>query len=127
MAVRIPMALLALGLALALDAGTFALAHSVLSDQAPIALLPLWALVAGWLAARWEPRPVPVPGLAVGLLLGAVQIGLAFGAMPQLRAYADAGLIMIQVAAAMSGGLIGAIAARRASRPRPGLEYTPLS
>jgi hypothetical protein len=127
MVVRIPMALLALALALGLDAGTFALTYRGVSDQAPIALLPLWALVAGWIAARWESRAVPVPGLSVGLLIGAVQIGLAFGAMPQLRAYADAGLIMIQVAAAMSGGLIGTIAARRATQPQPDLEYTPLS
>jgi hypothetical protein len=125
--VRIPATLVALALGLALDGGTFALSRRLALDLAPIALLPLWALLAGLVAGRWALRPPPVPGLAVGLLLGAVQIGLAFGAVPAIRPYAEASLVMFQVMAAMSGGLAGLVVARRASQPRPEFGLTPLS
>ena len=128
MVVRIPATLVALGLGLGLDAGTFALARGLALDRAPIALLPLWALLGGFAAGRWGERPPPVPGLAVGLMLCAVQIGLAFGYLPALRAHVEPALLMLQVMASMSGGMAGVVAARRANQaPQPELEYTPLS
>jgi hypothetical protein len=115
--VRIPAALVALGLVLALNAGTFALASMPIFMQLPIALLPLWALCGGFVASRWATRPPPVPGFAVGLLVIATQIGLASGYAPELRAYVEPGLILIQVIAAITGGLVGTLVARRATEP----------
>ena len=127
MVVRIPATLVALALGLGLDAGTFALARGFALDRAPIALLPLWALLGGFVAGRWSVR-APVPGLAVGMMLCAVQIGLAFGYLPDLRAHVEPALLMLQIMASMSGGLAGVVAARHASQPpQPELEYTPLS
>jgi mannose/fructose/N-acetylgalactosamine-specific phosphotransferase system component IIC len=126
MVVRIPATLVAIAYGLALDAATLLMAQRLGLELAPIALLPLWALLAGIIAGRWARPPAPLPGLAVGLHLGAVQIGLAFGAVPSLRPLADTSLVMIQVMSAMSGGLIGTILARRASQ-QPEIEYSPLS
>ena len=91
MVVRIPATLIALGLGLALDAGAFALARAAGLAWAPIVLLPLAAATAGFVAGRWGLRPPPVPGFAVGLIIIAVQIGLAFGAAPEIRPYAEPG------------------------------------
>lgn len=113
MVVRIPTTLVALALSLALDAGVFALAQQLALDDAPIALLPLCALAGGFVSGRWAPRPAPVPGLSVGLMLAAVQIGLAFGYLPVLRAHVAPSPIMLQIMAAMCGGLCGTILARR--------------
>jgi hypothetical protein len=128
MVVRIPATLVALALGLALDAGTIALSERFASDWTPIVLLPLWAAVAGVVVGRWSLRAAPMPGLDVGLLIVAVQIGLAFGAAPGLRAIAEPAMVMAQITAALSGGLIGAILARRASRPAQSQPtFTPLS
>jgi hypothetical protein len=126
MVVRIPATLVAIGYGLALDAATLLTAQRLGLDLVPIALLPFWALLAGMIAGRWSLPPAPLPGLAVGLHLGAVQIGLAFGVAPSLRPLADVSLVMLQVMAAMSGGLIGTILARHASQ-QPGIEYTTIS
>jgi hypothetical protein len=128
MVVRIPAILVALALALALDAGTFALASAPVFSAAPIALLPLWAMAGGFMAGRWGLRPAPVPGFAVGLLLTATQIGLASGYVPELRAYIEPGLTLLQIIAAITGGLIGTLLARRAGRPAAQAEpeFTPL-
>jgi len=129
MVVRIPATLIALGLGLALDAGAFALARAAGLAWVPIVLLPLAAATAGFVAGRWGLRPPPVPGFAVGLIIIAVQIGLAFGAAPEIRPYAEPGLLLLQVIAAMAGGRTGALLARRATQPAAPAEpeFTPLS
>lgn len=129
MTVRIPATLVALALALVLNAGTFMLAGTLVFSRMPIALLPLWAAAAGFVAGRWGAWPAPVPGFAVGLLIVATQIGLAIGQLPELRAYIDPSLMLLQVIAAITGGLIGTLQARRATQPeaRAEPEYPALS
>jgi hypothetical protein len=116
MTVRIPATLVALALALALDAGTWMLAHTLVFARAPIALLPLWAAAGGFVAGRWGAWPALVPGFAVGLLVVATQIGLATGYLPELRAYVDPSLLLLQLIAAITGGMIGTLQARRAEQ-----------
>ena len=129
MTVRIPATLVALALALALDAGTFTLAHMLIFARVPIALLPLWAVAGGFVAGRWGAWPAPVPGFAVGLLIVATQIGLATGYLPDLRTYIEPSLILLQLIAAITGGMIGTLQARRASQigARVEPEYTAFS
>jgi hypothetical protein len=129
MVVRIPATLIALGLGLALDAGALLLARMTAMPLAPIVLLPLAAITAGFVAGRWGLRPPPVPGFAVGLFIIAIQIGLAFGSAPEIRPYAEPGLLLLQVIAAMAGGRTGALLARRAAHPAAPAEpeFTPLS
>jgi hypothetical protein len=129
MTVRIPATLVALALALALNAGTFMLGRTLAFSSVPIALLPLWAAAAGFVAGRWGAWPAPVPGFAVGLLIVATQIGLAIGQLPELHAYIEPSLMLLQVIAAITGGMIGTLQARRAGQPatRVEPEYPALS
>jgi hypothetical protein len=127
MVVRIPATLVALALALALNAGTFVLARSLAFVNISIALLPLWAAAGGFVAGRWGAWPAPVPGFAVGLLIVATQIGLAAGYLPELRGYLEPGLSLLQTIAAITGGMIGTLLARRAHHSEAQPEYTALS
>ena len=129
MTVRIPATLVALALALALDAGTFMLAGRLVFTNVPIVLLPLWAAAGGFVAGRWGAWPAPVPGFAIELLIVATQIGLVIGYLPDLRAFIELSVILLQVIAAITGGLIGTLLARRASQiaARVEPEYTALS
>src|SRR5689334_8735967 len=111
MTVRIPATLVALALALALDAGMWMLTGTLAFARAPIALLPLWAAAGGFVAGRWGAWPAPVPGFTVGLLVAATQIGLATGYLPELRALIEPGLLLLQVIAAITGGIIGTLQA----------------
>ena len=129
MVVRIPATLVALTLALALDAGTYMLTGTLVFASMPIALLPLWIAAGGFVAGRWGAWPAPVPGFTVGLMVVATQIGLATGQLPELRAYTEPRLILLQIIAAITGGMIGTLLARRASQPetRAEVELTSLS
>ena len=129
MVVRIPATLVALTLALALNAGTFMLAHTPAFIDISIALLPLWAAAGGFVAGRWGAWPAPVPGFAIGLLIVATQIGLVIGYLPNLRGYVEPSMILLQVIAAITGGMIGTLLARRAGQfaARVEPEYTALS
>lgn len=117
MVVRIPATLVGLALALALNAGTFLLMRMLWPTDLAIALLPLWAGCGGFVAGRWSSRPAPVPGFAVGLIVLATQIGLAAGYLPELGVYIEPGLTLLQVIAAITGGLIGTLRARRVAEP----------
>jgi hypothetical protein len=127
MVVRIPATLVALALALSLNAGTFMLARTLAFANIVIALLPLWAAAGGFVAGRWGAWPAQVPGFAVGLLIAATQIGLAAGYLPELREYIEPTLTLIQIIAAITGGMIGTLLARRANQPEARPEYTALS
>jgi hypothetical protein len=129
MTVRIPATLVALALVLVLNAGTFMLAGTFVFADVPRALLPLWAAAGGFVAGRWGAWPAPVPGFAVGLLVVATQIGLATGYRPELRAYIEPSLALLQISAAITGGMLGTLQARRASQPQARVEpeYTALS
>src|SRR5689334_17168803 len=102
MTVRIPATLVALALALALDAGTFMLAGRLVFAYVPIVLLPLWAAGGGFVAGRWGAWPAPVPGFAIGLLIVATQIGLVGGYLPNLRGYIEPSMLLLQVIAAIT-------------------------
>jgi hypothetical protein len=127
--VRIPATLVGLALALALCIGTFELAEWSGLWQLPIALLPLCTALGGFVASRWALRPPPVPGFAVGVLVVAVEVGLGMGQDSRFLAYVDLGLALLQVIAAISGGMVGTLLARRTLRsdPQPEAEYTALS
>ena len=129
MTVRIPATLVALVLALALDAGTFMLAGMFMFADVPTVLLPLWAAAGGFVAGRWGAWPSPVPGFAIGLLIVATQIGLVIGYQPNLRGHIEPSMILLQVIAAITGGMIGTLLARRAGQiaARVEPEYTALS
>jgi len=129
MMVRIPATLVALALALVLDAGTYRMTGTLVFVSVPIALLPLWAGVGGFVAGRWGAWPAPVPGFTVGLMIIATQIGLATGLLPALRAYMEPSLMILQIIAAITGGMIGTLLARRVSQPaaRAEPELTSLS
>jgi hypothetical protein len=129
MMVRIPATLAALALTLALNGGTFMLARMWAGANIAIALLPLWAACGGYVAGRWAARPAPAPGFAVGMLVVATQIGLASGYAPELSAYIEPGLTLLQIIAAITGGMIGTLLARRASQPAAQAEpnYSALS
>src|SRR3954451_21420145 len=114
MVVRIPATLVALALALALDAGTYRLTGTLVFATVPLALLPLWAAVGGFVAGRWGAWPAPVPGFAVGLMIVATQLGLAIGQLSELRIYIEPSLMLLQLIAAITGGMIGTLQARRA-------------
>lgn len=127
MVIRVPATLVALTLALPLNIATFALANLEPFALWPFALLPIWAGVGGFVATRWGLRTPPAPGFAIGLLLVACQVGATFGPYPELLPFLDPRLLLLQIIAAMSGGLIGAVLVRRsgqAAQPKPG--YTPL-
>jgi hypothetical protein len=129
MVVRIPATLVALALALALDAGTYRLTGTLVFATVPLALLPLWAASGGFVAGRWGAWPAPVPGFTVGLMVVATQVGLVTGRLTELRAYIEPSLMLLQIIAAITGGMIGTLLARRASQPenRAEGEYTALS
>ena len=129
MVVRIPATLVALALVLGLDAGMYMLAGNLVFATVSLALLPLWAAAGGFVAGRWGAWPVPVPGFTVGLLIVAIQIGLATGYLPELRAYIEPSLLLLQLIAAITGGMIGTVLARRASQIEACVEpeYTALS
>ena len=129
MTVRIPATLVALVLALTLDAGTWMFTGTHVFARMPLGLLPLWAAAGGFVAGRWGAWPALVPGFAVGLLIVATQIGLATGYLPELRAYIEPSLLLLQVIAAITGGMIGTLQARRAGQPKTRVEteYTALS
>jgi hypothetical protein len=129
MVVRIPATIVGLALALALNAGTFMLTRILPPIDLSITLLPLWAACGGFVAGRWNVRPAPVPGFAVGLLIVAIQIGLAAGYAPELATSIEPALILLQVIAAITGGMIGTLLARRANEPetRAEPEYPALS
>jgi len=129
MVVRIPATLVALALVLGLDAGMYMLIGWLVFASVPLALLPLWAAAGGFVAGRWGAWPAPVPGFMVGLLVVATQIGLATGQLPELRRYIEPSLLLLQVIAAITGGMIGTLLARRVNQPEPRVEpeYTALS
>ncbi|HNP73059.1 MAG TPA: hypothetical protein PKK15_18235 [Kouleothrix sp.] len=69
-----------------------------------------------------------MPGFAVGLLLVACQVGAALGPYPQVQPFLDPRLMLLQIIAAIGGGLAGTVLMRRASQDaRPEPEYTPLA
>jgi hypothetical protein len=121
--------MVALALALALDAGTFTLTGTLVFARVPLGLLPLWAAAGGFVAGRWGAWPAPVPGFTVGLLVVATQIGLATGRLPDLRLYIEPGMMLLQIIAAITGGMLGTLLARRASQMEVGVEpeYTAFS
>ena len=63
-----------------------------------------------------------MPGCTVGLLVVATQIGLATGYLPELRAYIEPSLLLLQIIAAITGGMIGTLQARRVSQPETRVE-----
>lgn len=122
---RIPAALFGLGLALVLGALAWLGGRTLGRPELAPALLPLCAALGGYVAGRWEERTPQVPGFSVGLLAVAVRMGLALGLGLDLLAFVLPTGALLEVIAATTGGMLGALGARRAAQLRP--EYTPLS
>jgi hypothetical protein len=127
--IRVPSALVGIFVTLALDALVFALARITGMPELAPALLPLCASAGGLLAGRWAGSQPVVPGFSVGLFALAVRIGLALGLGYDLLAFVSPPHALLELIAAIVGGMMGALAARRAAQPkldaRP--EYTALS
>jgi hypothetical protein len=125
--VRIPAILVGLAFALGLGCATFMLSWRFAIPQLPTALLPVWTALGGMVAGRWAQRPPPVPGFAIGLLVVAVEIGVGLGLAGNLLLFVDPRLALLQVIAAISGGMLGTLLARRLEQePQPQPEYRPL-
>ena len=126
--IRVPAPLVGLALALVLGALTFLLARLAGRADLPTILLPACSAAGGFVAGRWANRPAVVPGFSVGLLAVAVRLGLGLGLGLGMTAFVSPSLALLEIVAAITGGMAGMLAARRAEphqRTKP--EYTPLS
>jgi hypothetical protein len=123
--IRIPVALVGLALALALGALATLAARALARPELGPALLPLCAAFGGYVAGRCSLRLPQVPGFSVGLLAVAVRMGLALGMGLDLLAFVMPIGALLEIIAAITGGMIGALAARRAAQMQPDL--TPLT
>lgn len=81
-----------------------------------VALLPLCAALGGYVSGRWTGEPQRAPGLEIGLLLFAAELGLGWGFYHDLFALTSPGLALIQGVAAVTGGLMGMVHARRSTQ-----------
>jgi hypothetical protein len=81
-----------------------------------IVLLPINAAVGGVIGGRWAMRPAPAPGFAIGLLSVAVQMGLGMRAGGSILTFITIDEALLQIIAAITGGLIGTVLARRAGQ-----------
>lgn len=123
MVVRIPATPVALVLTIALGAGAHWLARWASLPRLPIALLPVCTAIGGFVATRWALRPPQVPGFAIGVLGVAVQLGLGLGAGRGLLAFVEPSLAVLEVVAAICGGLIGALLAPDGAAARASLQH----
>jgi len=126
--IRIPASLVGLALALALAALVYFVAR-LLGNRGLVALLlPACSAAGGFVAGRWAGAPPVAPGLSVGVICIAARMGLALGMREHLLAFVHPGLALLELLAAMIGGLIGVFVARHNAAPqhktRP--EYTSL-
>lgn len=124
--VRIPATPVGLGVALVLGA---LVAIAALRWNAPalaIVLLPLCTALGGFVAARWALRQAPVPGFAIGLFFVAVQLGCGLGIRRDLFAFVTIDVALIEVIAAITGGMLGSLLKRRAESDarEPDPEYS---
>jgi hypothetical protein len=126
--VRIPSAIVGVTLALALGLLVFLAARLLRYTELVTLLLPVCSAAGGFVAARWADGTPLLPGLSVGLIAVAARVGLGLGLGVGMLAFVHPGLALLEVLAAMTGGLLGALVARRAEEPRPKTrpEYTPL-
>lgn len=114
--VRVPALLIALVLAVALATAAFTLAFRLGDGRVLIVLLPVIAALSGFVAGRWASRPSPVPGATVGVIAIAARLGLGWGMGRGLLLFVRPDLAVLELLAAVAGGLAGALLARRASR-----------
>src|SRR5512145_1844311 len=107
--VHIPAILIALLLVLGLGSATVMFTNWADMWLLPFLLLPLWTAIGGFVATRWALHPPQVPGLTVGLISIAVQIGLGLGIGNIILRIVEPRLIMLELLAALSGGLVGSL------------------
>lgn len=103
-------------LALALAVLCFLLLGGVAGGYLLVALLPFCAGLGGYVSGRWSGLPQRVPGLEIGLLLFAAELGLGWGYYHDLFALVHPGLALLQGIAAVTGGLMGMVYARRSTQ-----------
>lgn len=111
--IRVPAVLVGLMCAYGLSAVAFMLAMIVGDGRALIVLLPVIASIGGFIDGRWSVQPSPVPGLAIGILILAARLGLGLGMHDNLLQYIDPIVAMLELIAAVTGGLMGTVVTRR--------------
>lgn len=125
--VRIPTVVVALAVALACAAVSFWVALWASETRVLVALLPVVSGLSGFIAARGADRPAPVPGVAVGLLALAVRAGLGLGLFGNLFVLVAPQVALLELIAAITGGLLGTLLARRSAAEAPLPNTQPLS
>ena len=120
--IRVPAVLVGLICAYGLAIVAVIAARLLSDDRLLIAALPIIAGFGGFIDGRWSGRPAPVPGLAVGILILAARMGLGLGMHDDLAFYIDPIVAMLELIAAVTGGLMGTIIVRRQTQqyaPKP--------
>ena len=118
--IRVPAVLVGVICAGVLTALAFLVAARLGDRQMLVVALPMIASAGGFIAGRWAARPAPVPGLAVAMIMLAVRLGLGLGLYDTLFGLVDPGVALLELIAAITGGLMGTMIVRRLThQPAP--------
>ena len=113
--IRVSATLVGILLGLTLAALVFLAGYYTRNAALRTVLLPVCAAVGGYVAGRWSERGGPSSGFAVALFSLATRAGLGLGLGGGLLAFVQPQLALLEIAAALAGGITGALAARRAT------------
>lgn len=113
--IRVPAVLVGLVCACVLAICAFWAAQVQHDGRMLAASLPLITWLAGFIGSRWSLRPAPIPGLAIGVLALAIRAGLGIGVHDDMLFYIEPTVALLELIAAISGGVVGTLLARRAS------------
>lgn len=118
--IRVPAVLVGAVCAGVLTILAFLVATWLGNRQILVVALPMIASAGGFIAGRWAAKPAPVPGLAVAIIMLAVRLGLGLGLYDALFGLVDPGVALLELIAAITGGLMGTMIVRRlAQQPAP--------
>ena len=119
MMIRIPATLVGLGLALILGILSLIVASVLEYYWLLFFLWPLCTAIGGFVSARLALRIPPVPGLAVGLLSIAFQVGMSIAVNYNnvLQIIFTPWFPILQIIMSIVGGVIGALIVSRTNKP----------
>lgn len=118
--IRVPAVLVGVVCAGVLTILAFLVATWLGNRQMLVIALPMIAGTGGFIAGRWAAKPAPVPGLAVAIITLAVRLGLGLSLYDALFGLVDPGVALLELIAAITGGLMGTMIVRRlAQQPAP--------
>ena len=124
--IRIPATLVGLGLTVILGILSLVVASILTYYSLLFVLWPLCTAIGGFVSARLALRVPPVPGLAVGILGVAFQVGLSVAVNYEnvLPIVFTLWFPIVQIMTSIIGGVIGAFMASRASKSTTQTEQT---